>query len=455
MKARIPILSALLAVGVSPLHAATIAVTSTSDSGPGSLRGALANAGNGDTIDATGIAGTIVLTSGQLVVSNSVSIIGPGPRTLVVNGNLPNTTNRVFLVSSNLTVTITSLTITNGFAFSSSNEIPDNFGGGIHNDHSTLTVSNCTLSGNSGGGIYNDGENYGSAILTVVNSTLSGNSGGGGIGNEGANYGSATLTVSNSTLSGNSANSGGGIYNLGHYGRAQSMVASTTFSGNSGGGIVNYAFTYSDTATVAIVNTILNAGASGASITNISGIVTSLGYNLSSDTAGGDDHSTGPGGLLNATGDIRNTDPMLGPLTDNGGPTFTHALLPCSPAIDQGASLGLVTDQRGYPRTYDDPSILNAGGGNGTDIGAFEVQLHQSCAFAVTAFRRIGTGKDLRLSYTTVLGSNYVVQTRSNMGSGSWTRLPGNNPGIGVVMQSIVTNGFAAPQGFYRVQQSP
>lgn len=129
--------------------------------------------------------------------------------------------------------------------------------------------------------------------------------------------------------------------------------------------------------------------------------------------------------------------------------------MPCSPAIDQGKSFGLTTDQRGDARTYDDPYILNAPGGDGTDIGAFEVQQHQPCAFEATAISRIGTGIDLRLSYATALGSNYVVQTRSNMVSGSWTSLPGTNTGIGVVMQSIVTNALASPQGFYRIQQLP
>jgi hypothetical protein len=66
---------------------------------------------------------------------------------------------------------------------------------------------------------------------------------------------------------------------------------------------------------------------------------------------------------------------MLGPLHDNGGPTFTHALLCGSPAIDHGSDLSAsVTDQRGLSRPFDDPTVANAIGGDGTDIGAFEVQ---------------------------------------------------------------------------------
>jgi hypothetical protein len=83
------------------------------------------------------------------------------------------------------------------------------------------------------------------------------------------------------------------------------------------------------------------------------------------------------GGFLTAPTDQINTDPLLGPLQDNGGPTFTHALLPGSPAIDKGKNFsGATTDQRGpgFVRTFDDVSTANATGGDGTDIGAFEVQ---------------------------------------------------------------------------------
>ena len=66
-------------------------------------------------------------------------------------------------------------------------------------------------------------------------------------------------------------------------------------------------------------------------------------------------------------------NPLLGQLQDNGGPTFTHALLPGSPAIDQGNSLGLNRDQRGRRRPIDLASVLNAPGGDGSDIGAYEL----------------------------------------------------------------------------------
>src|SRR5213079_790602 len=96
-------------------------------------------------------------------------------------------------------------------------------------------------------------------------------------------------------------------------------------------------------------------------IFNDGGTVTSHGYNLSSDDGGG---------VLTGPGDQINTDPMLGPLQDNGGPTFTHALLPGSPAINAGDSSFTPPpfyDQRG-------PGFDRVVNGR-IDIGSFEVQL--------------------------------------------------------------------------------
>src|SRR5690349_13243272 len=81
--------AALLCLGPTLAGAATIVVTNTADSGAGSLRAAIASATNGDTIDATGISGTIYLTNGNLLITNSVSINGPGPTSLAIDGNYP------------------------------------------------------------------------------------------------------------------------------------------------------------------------------------------------------------------------------------------------------------------------------------------------------------------------------------------------------------------------------
>jgi predicted outer membrane repeat protein len=385
-----------------PAYGATITVTNTNDSGPGSLRQALAVAHDGDRITFA-VSGTITLNSGGLGVFKNVTISGPGADQLSIDGN-QSPTQPVFSVLA--IATISGLTIRNGA------DGIDNFGG-------TLTVRNCVISGNSIAGINNYTQEFGTVTATILSTTVSGNSqggvvtapnifsggatvtitdctisgnfsapGGGGIfgahtslsvanstisGNSTGRSGGGILVVNslasivNSTISGNSAEtSGGGIYGGatvenstisgnsagmsggGIYGSA--TVENSTISGNSagtsGGGIYNNSSLYVTLSTISgnsapsgggggiyndavveISNTILNAGALGENIFNNGGTVTSDGYNLSSDDGGG--YLTGPGDQIN-------TDPLLGPLQDNGGPTFTHALLPGSPAIDAG-----------------------------------------------------------------------------------------------------------------------
>jgi predicted outer membrane repeat protein len=228
--------------------------------------------------------------------------------------------------------------------------------GGITAHSSYLSIANSDISSNSaadsGGGIYDSAFDF-----SIVNSTISGNSAGtsgGGIYCQGiAQY----VHIMNSTISGNSAGtSGGGIYNFSCY---NAYVANSTITGNSagsGGGMYNNG----PYGRIQISNTIINAGASGENIFNSGGTVPSLGYNLSSDDGGG---------YLNGPGDQINTDPLLGPLQDNGGPTFTHALLPGSPAIDAGDPSFTpppLYDQRGLG--FD--RVVNGH----LDIGSFEVQ---------------------------------------------------------------------------------
>jgi len=106
-------------------HAATITVTNTNDSGPGSLRQALAVAQDGDGITFS-VSGVIALTSGGLLVNNSVTISGPGANLLSINVVEEFGPEAVFHVVSGKTVTISSLTITG-------------HGGGIFNDEAILT----------------------------------------------------------------------------------------------------------------------------------------------------------------------------------------------------------------------------------------------------------------------------------------------------------------------------
>jgi len=266
--------------------------------------------------------------------------------------------------------------------------ISDNSGPGVSNMTGFLTVLNSTLSGNSagqalgGGGILSGTFFKAPADVTVVNSTISGNSAsgvGGGIasyywgvtivnstisgnsaGDSGGGINASFLTIMNSTTSGNSAgNSGGGIATGG------GRITNSTISGNSagsGGGIYNYL------RNLEISDTILNAGASGENIFNNGGMVTSHGYNVCSDNGGG---------YLNGPGDQINTDPLLGPLQDNGGPTLTHMPLPGSPAINAGDpnfTPPPLHDQRGscFYRVFGRPR-------GRIDVGSVEVQPPPRC----------------------------------------------------------------------------
>ena len=111
-------------------------------------------------------------------------------------------------------------------------------------------------------------------------------------------------------------------------------------------------------------------GPDGAS-PDVAGAFSSQGYNLVGRSDGGLGLTNGSDGNLVGTS-ASALDPRLGPLQNNGGFTPTHALLVGSPALDQGISCGLATDQRGHPRVHDYGSIPNAAGGDGSDIGAFE-----------------------------------------------------------------------------------
>jgi hypothetical protein len=288
----------------------------------------------------------------NLTIGFSLNVIGSGARTTIIDGGRK---NRVVTVSTVGVVSISNVTIRNGYAGS---------GAGIFNQ-AILTINNSTVSGNeavsgyfhfaTGGGISNIG------TLTLNNSTVSGNFGtcgslpcfpilGGGI-----NNGFGTLTINNSTITGNRATEGGGILN--RYGIL--TISNSTVSGNGaysgGGGIFGVA---------TLQNSILADNGYGG---NCHGSVSSI-FSLSSDNTCD----------LDGPGDLNNTDPKLGTLGYYGGPTQTIPLLSGSRAIDAGNPSGctdqkghlLKTDQRGLPR----PDQEDKGG---CDMGAYESQRDQ------------------------------------------------------------------------------
>jgi hypothetical protein len=214
------------------------------------------------------------------------------------------------------------------------------FGGSVVNNGGTVSLTGCTLFSNSadfGGAIYTDGVN---SVFNATNCTIYSNTAtvsGGGI----ALTGGSLNSISNTIVANKATNRGGGIY---------SQCASSTPCGAISQNTI-------------VANNVVGPTGSGP---EISGSMTSGGYNLIKITTGA---SITPAQL----NDIFSVDPLLGPPTNNGGPTLTLFPQLGSPAIDQGNSFGLTTDQRGEPRPKD---LLNdpTAPGDRSDIGACEVQ---------------------------------------------------------------------------------
>lgn len=360
----------------------TYTVTNLNDAGPGSYSDALSQANNNpgaDTIRfAPGLRGTL---AGGGVVSDNLSIVGPGADVLTMNGDFVVPAGAAFDISGitihggssamaaisfnfaspGPTCSITDCTITGGHQF------------GIYAGNGNLIVTGCAVSGSQGYGIYNDG-----AGVTVTNSTVSGNGGAGIGGNQ------ALLDVRDSTIANNH---GPGIDSSGQ-GLA---LTNSTVANNMGGGIVS-----GESIGLKIANSTIVNNTGGAGIGFVSNRPATLNNTIvagnhdangnPSDLSGtvipplggsfiGSNNligTAGAGGLVNGqNGNIVGiADPKLAPLGDHGGPTQTMPPLAGSPAIDAGSNAlavgpdghALLDDQRGNVRIA-----------NGTvDIGAVE-----------------------------------------------------------------------------------
>ncbi len=305
--------------------------------------------------------------TGDLDITDSVRIIGAGTnKTYIDADNL----DRVFdILGENITVLLSGLTIING-RLPAGLASDQKGGAGIRNrsvvivKYSALSKNTVlgTTSGDVGGGLLNRG------TCSVENSTIGENHAmrGGGVFNDDK----STLHISSSTIFANSAQVGGGLLNAGsadlvnttlssntiggakhHFGGAiqneeQMQIIHCTIAENtagSGGGISN-------DGVVSMVNTILSNNRGGNCRFTID--IASQGHNLDSDDTCG-----------LPSEDLKNIDPQLSPLRDNGGPTKTHALEPGSPAIDSGQyRMHITADQRGVSRPKR----------KAFDIGAFE-----------------------------------------------------------------------------------
>jgi hypothetical protein len=404
---------------VPTLPTTTWPVTSCADNNSAStLRGAVAAAGEGDTVDLSALkCSTITLAHGAVpVLLNNLDIVGPGAAALSINGA---GADRVFFHPGAGTLALTGLTIRNGAARVSGFHITGGgcivSGGYVALDHSV--VRDCYASGEGvyGGGIFayslamytsTLSRNVGFAAnpvtgtatfgggayvntMYLADSTVSGNqathdlhdgqtsydTGGGIFSNTGGYVVASTIdgnysygfgggvaafggysVVVNSTISGNIARtrSGGGVDLREFYG---GIIANTTIADNraaAGGGV----YLRGSPSTFTLLSSLLAgnaAPAGGADLGSVSAAAISGANNLVVAAA---DTVALPSGTLHG-------DPHLQALASNGGPTRTRALSPGSPALDAGNDLsGLATDQRGagFPRVI----------GAAADIGAFE-----------------------------------------------------------------------------------
>jgi hypothetical protein len=384
-------------------------VLNLNDSGAGSLRQAIALAAPGETIMfGAGVAGTIALTSGELAFGKSLTIVGPTAAGVTISGNQ---VSRVFRIYGGV-VNLANLTIANGNTAS--------YGAGFFNaPGATLILNNCTVSGNtsadSGGGIANNG----------------------------------SVLATNCTFSGNRALQGGGIYTYAGPVLLRNCTVCSNTATSTGGGLYNYgtagsAFTAGSTVVARNM-----AAVAPDVISNPSIPFTSLGYKLIgngnsgygfADAANGDQVGSGAPSL----------NPLLGPLQANGGPTFSHALLSGSPASDRGHSGGSSADQRGRLRPFDFGSVANAGGGDGSDIGAFELQ-----PAPLFLMGPVKSGADLVVRFSSDLGQRYRIERKATLAPGDWTAVADNLSGTGGIVSVTDPGAASQPRRFYRGQVLP
>jgi hypothetical protein len=412
------VVAAVLAASLLPAASAlalSYPVTSTADTETkGTLRASIkeANAHPGADSIPIKVTGTIELQSALQVIFDPVAIVGPGADLLEVRRAGSGDFEVFGFTTDANPSSLAGLTVSNGHAA---------FGAGIRNSEGSLTLTGVAVRGNEaaveggtegaeGGGIYSDGP------LTLRETVVSGNTAraidgstltkalGGGV------LAVTTLTLEASTISGNVAEADGDSTATTAQGGGllvgpNAIIAHSTISGNAvvakgaaaqlraqGGGIQTYKATIA--ASTLAGNSATSPGlALGANLHSL--VSTSVRNTLVSGPLGGADSCSGggppgseeisSGGFnldedgsceFNESSDLIDVVAGLDPtLKDNGGPTPTHALLPGSIAIDRGNSFGVTVDQRGFPRPSDFPDVSNKEGGDGSDIGAFELQV--------------------------------------------------------------------------------
>jgi len=433
-------------VDIGAVEAQPATVINVNDSGPGSLRTVAAIVPGGlITFTNTLFGQTIHLTSGQITLANGVGIDASslaGGILIDAGGN-----SRVLEISVGNSVTLNSLTITNGHA--------SDFGGGILVDNgAALTLTNCNVTGNSagiaGGGIFNSTN----STVTVNNSTLSDNSangGGGGIESSGT-----VLAINNSTFSGNSADNGGAIVNYFSTNTLNNCTLAGNFAGR-GGGIFN------SNATFTVINSTLtsnSAGIGGGIFQDSTGTSVLTNTIVAGNTATNAPNIFGPVSGMN---DLTNGDPLLASLGNYGGPTLTMPPLSGSPAIDAGldsVAAFLVTDQRGFPRlsgAHVDIGAVEAQSSiviNVNDSGPGSLRAVAAIVPGLITFANTLSGQTIHLTSGQITLSDGAVIDASGLTGGILVDASGNSrvleisAGNSVTLNSLtITNGHASDFG--------
>lgn len=393
------VLAVLLLSSVQSL-ADIFVVTNLNDPGAGSLRDAIEQAnmmvGPDEITFQPGLMGTIILATGEMTITEDLTITGPGAEVITIDGD---NASRIFNIddsdsNNEIVVEISGLGFANGDTEDDGGAILNvedmiiksckffdnraiasmggtSTGGAIQTSVGDLILTNSTFYGNSatgGGAISNTNEGG----VFVTNSTFYDNTAeqaGGGL----FNAANCTMNITNSTLFENFAGLGaGGIYNQGVM-----LVASCTFFNNFS--LLGLAIGNEDNlgGSTTVRNTIIAPLAYDENINNCVGTIIDDGYNIENGESCG----------FTEAGSQSNTDPLLDPtgLQDNGGPTSTIALQPGSPAIDaipDGINFCRETgslppfgrfvihiDQRGFVRPVDGDGDND----EACDIGAFEL----------------------------------------------------------------------------------
>jgi parallel beta-helix repeat protein len=321
----------------------------------------------GDTINVTV---DVTLTSALPTITSQI-ILNGNDHTIARDAAAP--AFRI-LELDNANLTLNRATIAGGYVTSTASA----GGAGLRAKLSTLVVNNSTFRDNeaaspdsSGALLFGGFPDSGGNTVTINNSTIRGNSSqqlSAVVAD--CSYGNTTLTINNSTISGNFGVTGGVALtrSFGNF-QCQATIESSTITNNSSTQQVTsvaglFVSGSSPAITVTVRNSII-AGQTNAGDCQLlgSGVITSGGHNISSDASCN----------FTSTGDQENVSAaalLLGPLADNGGDTWTHALLPGSVAINAGDT-SLTTDQRGITRPQ----------GAADDVGAYEWQTGEGDCF--------------------------------------------------------------------------